>query len=107
MSLSNQSVVLTVRHGESMSNQVIHESKHQQVDEAGVRKLESFDDPSLTEKGQAQATQTAEYIYKQLLSTYGSDVKVEVWISPFLRTRQTAQLFLDIGASIIQNIKNE
>ena len=105
--LSKQPTVITVRHGESESNLVIHKSPNQLVDESGVKKLESFEDPALTATGIIQANLTAEHLYNHFITTYGDDVKLMIWISPFLRTRQTAEPFIKMASSLIENIRIE
>lgn len=94
------SLVLFVRHGESESNYIIHQNG---LNSDTVNEINSHEDPELTLLGRKQAWTTACYLKSRLL-TY-DNVKVTVWVSPFTRTKQTAQPFLDSANDIISNVE--
>eukprot|EP00010_Vexillifera_abyssalis_P001121 CAMPEP_0201563122 /NCGR_PEP_ID=MMETSP0173_2-20130828/79708_1 /ASSEMBLY_ACC=CAM_ASM_000268 /TAXON_ID=218659 /ORGANISM="Vexillifera sp., Strain DIVA3 564/2" /LENGTH=329 /DNA_ID=CAMNT_0047977765 /DNA_START=677 /DNA_END=1663 /DNA_ORIENTATION=- len=82
--------VFIIRHGQSEAN----------VDYA-VLKTKADHSIALTPEGIKQAKISASHLMAKLKSIYQHDLnrmplKVEVWTSPFKRTRQTADAFIDI-----------
>ncbi|CAH6419020.1 Histidine phosphatase superfamily clade 1 [uncultured virus] len=90
-------LVIFVRHGESQSNKLIHDNLGIELTPEQIHERQ---DPELTELGVKQAARTAEYLY-QRLESYGSDVKVHVWVSPFARTRETAHEFITRAENMV------
>lgn len=86
--------VILVRHGESESNKIIHINKT--LTEDHEEQLSRFSNPNLTDLGFKQATQTGNYLHNILKN---NNKKINVWISPYDRTQQTAKPFLDICLS--------
>lgn len=100
--LSSQPTVTFVRHGETESNSLIHQSQNQQVKDAST--IDATIDTPLTEFGHLQAQFTANH----LIETYvrmGAR-KIIVLVSPFERAMMTANPFL-MGVPIQLEIRNE
>lgn len=95
--LTKNSFTIYVRHGESEQNQIIHKSEGQQVQD-----LQKMYDPELTDLGKKQAEMTAEYLC-YMLDKYYPHVTINVWVSPFKRTKQTAQPFIDKKPQVVVN----
>lgn len=81
-----------VRHGESKHNQVLHENEI--LTDEHHKKMASMSNSNLTDKGKAQAQETAKHLYQK--SKKMGYKKFVVWISPFARTVETAAPFVDL-----------
>lgn len=98
-------MIILVRHGESSANNFFHGSEDEEGGThrsraafrdklAGANRMSSLFDVPLTELGEFQAKETAQYLAAYCKSC---DFKPEVWVSPLKRARDTAQPFLEYG----------
>lgn len=107
--LSDKPMVLMVRHGESRSNEAIHKLPGQTVicDQMSAR-LDLTFDPPLSEFGLSQAEETGKHLIntvKMVEEIGGKPMKIVVWVSPFTRTKQTAEPFLRLSGLKGQEIE--
>lgn len=86
--------IIFIRHGESLSNKVIHDNHdYRQSREKSAyveAEIKKHTDPVLTEKGEVQSRMTAEYLTKLLKRFNVNPSSVKIYSSPFKRTIQTA-----------------
>lgn len=78
--------VIFVRHGETVSNKVIHDADGKDVDSDKLKDI----DPELTVLGKQQALKTRLFLSKRIRE---QNATVRVWASPFQRTQATAEPF--------------
>lgn len=81
--------IVFIRHGESDSNVLLHQSKN---DINLSSKISALGDPGLSELGEKQALAVGEY----LRTILGPNQKVKVLTSLFSRTKQTAEPFCNL-----------
>jgi len=91
-----EKLVIYVRHAESESNAVIHNSRknnRKKLTDSQEDKINSYHDPNITPHGIKQSEQTA----YNLLSTLKimNKKKINIWMSPFQRAQDTAKYFID------------
>lgn len=84
-------LILLIRHGESESNNIFrNEGDYPNVSDAVLTKL-----------GHQQAEVTANHLM-QCFKNYGTEMpKITVWMSPFMRTQQTAAPFIELAKDSI------
>ena len=78
--------VLYVRHAESESNAIIHDSRkknNKHLTDSQEDKINSFHDPNITPLGIRQAMQTAIHLISKL--KFLNKTKVNVWMSQIQR----------------------
>lgn len=84
----NSKSIIFVRHAESEANNVFHVTGSH---------IPSADTP-LTKLGQEQAKATALHLERCFRNT---STHVKVWTSPFVRTQQTAEPFIECASDLI------
>lgn len=98
--------ILLVRHGESIAN--VDHQVHSQMTDCEIP-LSGISTPHLsnlqTERGRQQSLECGRQINKYFQSIYGSDkhpegVSCRMWVSPFMRARQTADGIMETAGSV-------
>src|SRR5262245_43984167 len=102
--------LIFIRHCESDNNVILHNKdgsciKKEDMDESQVREMMARDiDPDLSEKGKEQALYLADYLESKLKGVDPNTI--EYHISPYRRTLQTANEFLDPDMGTSKVLKN-
>ena len=85
--------IICLRHGESTPNRIIHDSEGDSLSKSERHVIATYKDPKLTERGHIQAQKTSEYLIQCLQIMKPG--KVRVLISPYQRTLDTSQPFVN------------
>lgn len=112
-----QNLVIYVRHAESESNAIIHTAKKENLIHTSKKSnlkilsqsqevlLNSYSDPNITFIGSQQASCLAEHLINKI--NILNKKTVNIWISPFKRTIETANKFIELCTknNIDHNVK--
>ncbi len=91
--------IIFVRHGESLSNILIHQNNINKTSKTTLTdQLNEIGDPHLTVTGNKQSIAVGEYLCKQLGTKY-----VRVLTSLFTRTQETSKPFCDMYSKYIKS----
>ena len=91
-----KNIVLYVRHAESESNAIIHESRkndRKRLTDSQEDKVNSYNDPDITSLGIRQSMVTGIHLISKLKLM--KKKKINIWMSPFQRAQDTAKHFID------------